>query len=150
MSASRELVGLPLYDAALALIDLAARTTVHEINTLNDKALALAISASIYQNIDPEVQLMDLRARVLENRPKLAAEWYEQQQNPSLDDALRRVGAAAFLENVGAGDFISLDADALVAFGARNHIPDNVLDVAVAELRRRRGHAQRLLAEVEI
>jgi hypothetical protein len=75
-----EMTGLPLYDAALALISLAAATTVIDINSLADKGLALQISAMISRNIDPEVTLMDLRTRVLENRPKLAHEWLQQQE----------------------------------------------------------------------
>lgn len=82
MSANdRELTGIPLYDAALALIDLAARTTVHEINSLSDKGLALSISAMIYKNIDPEVQLMDIRTQVLENKQRLVSEFVEQKES---------------------------------------------------------------------
>jgi hypothetical protein len=78
---NRELVGLPLYDAALALISLAAATTVADINSIQDIGLALQISALISENIDPEVTLMDLRARVLQNGAHLAHEWLEQQES---------------------------------------------------------------------
>jgi hypothetical protein len=151
------LTGLPLLDAALVLINLACATTVADINAIKDKALALAISASIYHNIDPEVQLMGLRASVLENKPKLAAEWLAQQQEnsaaapkgpPSIDEALRRVGIAAFLENLGGSEFLRLTGDEITKFAARNLIPERLVDIAVDELRRRRNEAKRLLPGV--
>jgi hypothetical protein len=82
-----EMTGLPLYDAALVLVSLAAATTVADINSIEDKALALAISAMIANNIEPEAQLADLRARVLENRRYLASTLLDQQQKslPALE-----------------------------------------------------------------
>jgi hypothetical protein len=79
-----ELTGVPLYDAEVALISLAAASTVADINSIQDIGLALQISALISENIEPEAALMDLRARVLQNRAHLAHAWREQQESSRL------------------------------------------------------------------
>ena len=81
VSRKSELTGVPLYDAALALISLASATTVADINAIPAKGLALEISAAIAGNAGPELQLADLRARILENRPNLSRAWLREQMN---------------------------------------------------------------------
>jgi hypothetical protein len=87
-----ELAGLPLYDAALTLINLAAMTTVADINAISNRSLAIAISEMIGGNTQPECQLAALRARVLENRRNLERSLLNQQRQgvPALRGAESR------------------------------------------------------------
>jgi hypothetical protein len=73
-----ELVGLPVLDAAKVLVRLAAASTITDLNSLSNKALALQISTLIAEDDESENLLADLRARVSENRPHLARSLLQQ------------------------------------------------------------------------
>jgi hypothetical protein len=150
------LTGLPILDAAKVLVRLAAASTINDLNSLSDKGLALQIGAAIFHDCETETLLADLRARILANQPRLAEQFRHQQAGApalegtsSAEDALREIGAAAFLEGMNPGDFLALNRDAIIKFGARNLLGDAVIELAIAELRRRRrGEEQRLLSRV--